>query len=97
MKHFKFTLRDLFWLVLVVGMGCAWWVEQRQVQMELTNARMELDSERYKSALAAIEHRETKESLKLVDAKLRETGFRWKYVVRFKQDGQRYVMLQPDP
>jgi len=25
MKLSRFTLRDLFWLVLVAGMGCGWW------------------------------------------------------------------------
>lgn len=24
----KLTLRDLFWLVLVAAMGCAWWLER---------------------------------------------------------------------
>jgi hypothetical protein len=27
MKLPRFSLRDLFWLVLVVGMGCAWWLD----------------------------------------------------------------------
>ena len=26
----RFTLRDLFWLVLVVGMGCGWSMEHRR-------------------------------------------------------------------
>ena len=29
MKLPRFTLRDLFWLVLVAAMGCAWWVERQ--------------------------------------------------------------------
>jgi len=24
----KLSLRDLFWLMLVVGMGCAWWLDR---------------------------------------------------------------------
>jgi hypothetical protein len=24
----KLTLRDLFWLVLVAGLACAWWIER---------------------------------------------------------------------
>lgn len=28
MKRPGFTLRDLFWLVLVVGLGLGWWVER---------------------------------------------------------------------
>jgi hypothetical protein len=31
MKLPRFTLRDLFWLVLVVGMGCGWWVERQSL------------------------------------------------------------------
>jgi hypothetical protein len=34
MKLPRFTLRDLFWLVLVAGMGCAWWVERQQHAMQ---------------------------------------------------------------
>jgi hypothetical protein len=32
MKRLQLTLRDLFWLVLVVGMGCGWWVDRRSLQ-----------------------------------------------------------------
>ena len=32
MKLPRFTLRDLFWLVALVAMGCGWWVDHaRQV------------------------------------------------------------------
>jgi hypothetical protein len=27
MKHFKFTLRDLFWLVLLAALATAWWLD----------------------------------------------------------------------
>jgi hypothetical protein len=27
----KFALRDLFWLVLVAGMGCAWGLDRMQI------------------------------------------------------------------
>ena len=26
---FRFTIRDLFWLVLLVGVSCAWWLDRR--------------------------------------------------------------------
>ena len=29
---FRFTIRDVLWLTVVVGMGCAWWLGQRQKQ-----------------------------------------------------------------
>lgn len=38
---FKFSLRDLFWLILVVAMGCGWWLEAAQngvLQIELNAA-----------------------------------------------------------
>lgn len=28
MKLPRFNLRDLFWLVLVMAMGCGWWVDR---------------------------------------------------------------------
>jgi len=31
MKLPQFTLRDLLWLVLVVGIGCAWWAHSRRL------------------------------------------------------------------
>ncbi len=30
----KLTLRDLFWLVLVVAMGCAWWLDRSWLEIE---------------------------------------------------------------
>jgi len=31
MKTFRLSIRDLFWLLLVVGMGCAWWMERTRM------------------------------------------------------------------
>src|SRR5262245_44346132 len=28
----KFTIRDLIWLTLLAAMGCAWWIERRQLK-----------------------------------------------------------------
>ena len=28
----RFSLRDLFWLVLVVGVSMAWWLEHRRAE-----------------------------------------------------------------
>ena len=28
----QLTLRDLFWIVALVAMGCGWWVEHREKQ-----------------------------------------------------------------
>ena len=35
MKLPKLHLRDLFWLVLVVALGCAWWLERERQTSEL--------------------------------------------------------------
>jgi hypothetical protein len=24
---FRFTIRDVLWLMVIVGMGCGWWIE----------------------------------------------------------------------
>ena len=29
MPRLSFSLRDVFWLTLIVGMGCAWWVARK--------------------------------------------------------------------
>jgi hypothetical protein len=34
MKRPSFHLRDLFWLVLVVGMGLGWWLDQDRIRRE---------------------------------------------------------------
>ena len=39
MKLPRFKLRDLFWLVLVVAMGCAWWVERSRLADALATSR----------------------------------------------------------
>jgi hypothetical protein len=29
---FRFTLRDIFWLTLAVGLGFGWWLDHRHLQ-----------------------------------------------------------------
>jgi len=36
----QLTIRDLFWLIALVAVGCVWWVDRR----ELGNARRELEN-----------------------------------------------------
>jgi hypothetical protein len=41
---FRFTIRDLLWLMVVVGMGLGWWVEYRRSptrQLEFRAAALE--------------------------------------------------------
>jgi hypothetical protein len=32
---FRFTIRDLLWLTVVVALGVAWWVDRRQQESEI--------------------------------------------------------------
>jgi hypothetical protein len=34
----KLTLRDLFWLVLVVAMGVGWWIDRSRLQREAVDS-----------------------------------------------------------
>lgn len=57
---FRFTIRDVLWLMVVVGLGCGWWIEHRRATWQalihardnanLTEAvrRSALDRERHK-------------------------------------------------
>jgi len=56
---FRFTIRDVLWLTVVVAMGVGWWVERRQKQdtaaqmekLRTENGQMrELIGEQYESA-----------------------------------------------
>ncbi|HEY2414775.1 MAG TPA: hypothetical protein VGI40_21195 [Pirellulaceae bacterium] len=29
---FRFTIRDLLWLIVVVAMGCGWWFDRREAK-----------------------------------------------------------------
>jgi hypothetical protein len=31
---FRFTIRDLLWLMVVVGMGCGWWLDNRDASYD---------------------------------------------------------------
>jgi hypothetical protein len=45
------SLRDLFWLTLVVGVAVAWWVNSRQLHREIK--RVEEQARGYRGAAAA--------------------------------------------
>jgi len=36
--RFRFSVRDLFWLTLVVAVGLAWLVSERQLRVKLNDA-----------------------------------------------------------
>jgi type II secretory pathway component PulM len=39
---FRFTIRDVLWLTVVVGLVVAWWTSARNARMELEHAQSEL-------------------------------------------------------
>jgi hypothetical protein len=55
MKLPQLTLRDLFWLVLVVALGCAWWSHARQATADIRRERRQLDLEILRRQVAADE------------------------------------------
>jgi hypothetical protein len=42
MKLPRFALRELFWLVLVVATGCAWWLERSELAARVEQLRWEI-------------------------------------------------------
>ena len=41
---FRFSIRDLLWLTLVVAVGLGWFVSQRQYRAELNRAKLDCDA-----------------------------------------------------
>lgn len=38
----QLSLRDLFWLVLVAAVGCAWWVERKHDSAQIYKLQQEI-------------------------------------------------------
>ena len=49
---FRFSIRDVLWLTVVVAMGCAWWIEHRTVGAERDRLQLEVENERTLRILA---------------------------------------------
>ena len=45
-----FTIRDLLWLTLVVAMGVTWWAERQSLSSQLTQLKVRLAIEKFKSS-----------------------------------------------
>jgi len=65
MKLPHLTLRDLFWLVLVVAIGCAWWLNRRQL-LSL------IEREAQRAADAELKHEEAEAVARAVEAQAME-------------------------
>jgi hypothetical protein len=35
---FRFTIRDVLWLTVVVAMACGWWIDRQSLSARLTHA-----------------------------------------------------------
>jgi hypothetical protein len=60
MRKLRFTIRDVLWLMVVIGLAEGWWLDHRRVELE--TARCALIMDRYRSAEWELHQRE--ESLK---------------------------------
>jgi hypothetical protein len=38
---FKFTIRDVLWLTVLVAMGVSWWIDNKRIEKAVTKAESE--------------------------------------------------------
>ena len=69
---FRFSIRELMLVTLVMGLGLAWGIERRQLRAELTDAREEAKVNDYFL-------RESAKSIKEIDRQLAYHGLRLGY------------------
>jgi hypothetical protein len=85
----KLTLRDLFWLVLVVAVGVARMLEKkRSADLNADKRVLELES-----AQKAEQYRHLDQLNRLLEAKLKEEGYHWEAMRGYKQDGTPYLFI----
>jgi hypothetical protein len=46
---FRFTIRDVLWLTVVVGLACGWWIYARAMNAENATYRRELEIYNFES------------------------------------------------
>jgi hypothetical protein len=51
---FRFSIRDLLWLTLVVAMGLGWWINSQRSRVELEQTQNRLAG--WRGATGALEH-----------------------------------------
>lgn len=75
MKRLQLTLRDLFWLVFVMAMGCAWWLSHQRAahQAASANARIAALEAELKSPLTIRRRQNLAFQQQAADAKQRAT------------------------
>ena len=39
---FRFSIRDVLWLTVVVGLGLGWWLDHRASQLQIADERVRL-------------------------------------------------------
>jgi hypothetical protein len=50
MRRFRFSVRDLLWLTLVVAVGLRWFVREQQHRAEVSRVQAEADSARNRAS-----------------------------------------------
>ena len=88
----KLTLRELFLLVVSAAMGCGWWVEHRRAQ-QLAGT---VEVMEYDAALKAEAAQKNNQCFELLSTKLKELGYRWRFLQGHKEDGTSYIFLADD-
>ena len=77
MKRPSFHLRDLFWLVLVVGMGLGWWLDQARIRREVQRLQaIPVKSAQAKLSVAEAEFAQAKEIVQRAPGAISPREFR---------------------
>jgi len=58
---FRFTIRDVLWLMVVVGMGCAWFVYWRHGEARYQKLQTQMLDTRQKWGMASFERDQAKQ------------------------------------
>jgi len=73
--RFRFTIRDLLWLTLVVGMGLAWWADHRQQSINYAKWMLDLEECREQGIERMIsEANDLREQVTALEEKLRRAA-----------------------
>jgi hypothetical protein len=56
MTMFRFTIRDVLWLMVVVAFGAGWWASHDNVQRRIRNAELQVHLQAAKLAIATNEN-----------------------------------------
>ena len=67
---FRFTLRDMLWLVALVAMGTSWWADIRRRDSSMKSARLQVEDAEFRVDRARSETKTIREQAKQRDLQL---------------------------